>query len=362
MKQNETIFSQIDDYLKGNLSEDEKLVFEAEYTQNTELQQQVEATRLANLALMRHKLWEVKSLSETIDKEEKQKGRTKRIVTLATGLSILVVGITYLMVSQNKEVTKAETTIKPQVTRVETKHSTETPTTIGTKAQTKSIPTNSKKMAVCQPTVATNNIPLATTTRNEEVPVLPQTQSVIATQAVESTKQAETKKPEDPCANTNIEAYVSTEKACLGDQNGSIQVSGFKGGQQPYQFKVLDESNQAVAATRLGVGIYTVLVTDSRHCTRVMEGVMVKEADCRKDFELNLGNGEVLELDVVSKSATFVVYDKGGNKYFYKEFGKGEKILWNGASSHGEMQGGYFQFQINYQDGETRTGSVTVVK
>lgn len=362
MKQDIEIFSRIEGYLNGTLNEGEKNNFETELAENTELQQEVEASRLANLALMRNKLWEIKNLSAAIDEEEKQASKTKRNVAIVTGLTLLVAGVAYLMVSNNEQTTQIQTDTKTQTVKVEQAISPK---------ETKSIEVSSSKQAK---NISSTETKKPTDSRQEEtahstLPIVSESKEILvekvepknSTQTSEPQKQAETAKA-DVCATTNLEAYIATEKACLGDQNGRIQVSNFKGGQAPYNFKIVDEAKQTIPATRLGAGIYSVVISDNNLCTKTIKEVTVKEEDCRKDFELNASNGETVELGIASHSATFSVYDKAGNIYFYKQFTEGEKIVWNGASANGEAQSGYFIFMIKYQDGKVKQGSVTVVR
>jgi hypothetical protein len=361
MKQDIEMFSLIEGYLNSTLNEDETINFETELSQNANLQQQIEASRLANLALMRNKLWEVKNLSAAIDLQEKQAVKTKRNLAVATGLTLLVAGVVYLMVSNNEQTSQSQTDTKTQTAKVEQAVSPkETEPVIASDLnQTKSSSAETKiKIENKQVESANSSVP--TTVEHKEIPIEKEAPTK-PIQTSEPEKQPETTKV-DVCATTNLEAYVATEKACLGDQNGRIQVSNFNGGKAPYHFKILDETKQTIPATRLGAGIYNVVITDNNLCTKTIKEVVVKEEDCRKDFELNASNGEIVELGIAVQSASFSVYDKAGNLYFYKQFGEGDKIQWNGASTNGNTERGYFIFMIKYQDGKVKQGSVTVVK
>ena len=361
MKQDIEMFSLIEGYLNGTLNKDETTNFETELSQNADLQQQVEASRLANLALMRNKLWQVKNLSAAIDQEEKQAAKTKRTVAIATGLTLLVAGVAYLMVSNNEQTSPIQPDTKTQTVKIEQAISPKQTEQVEPSDlnQTKSSSTETKtKIESKQVESANSSAP--TIVEHKEIPIEKEAPNK-PTQTSVPEKQTETKKV-DVCATTTLEAYIATEKACLGDQNGRIQVSNFKGGQAPYHFKIVDETKQTIPATRLAAGIYSVVITDNNLCTKTIKEVAVKEEDCRKDFELNASNGEIVELGIASSSASFSVYDKAGNSYFYKQFAEGEKIIWNGASANGEAQSGYFIFMIKYQDGKVKQGSVTVVR
>ena len=364
MSRDKTLYSLIDTYLNDTLNDTERKDFETELANDPELQEKVEDSRLANMAFRRTKLWEMKSLAEEIDREQKQVRKTKRIVATAVGLSLVIASVLYMMVAE-KYATKAK--VEPIVTtqRVEAEKKTASNNHTSTvefrpQNQTKKVSVDKKKVVVVNQVKEEMTATLNSSNENKEIPVSSNVPINAVIHIVEPTKQPSTKKTENVCEQTTIEASVFTEKTCINNQNGKIHVSNFKGGLQPYNIKVLDEAKQAVAANNLARGNYTVVITDSRNCIKVIENVAVKEVDCRKDFELNLGAGELFDLEPVSKSAILTIYDNGGNKYFYKEFAKGEKIQWNGAPLQGEARTGYFQFHISYQDGETRIGSITV--
>jgi hypothetical protein len=362
MKQDIEMFSRIEGYLNGTLNESEKNNFETELAENTELQQEVEASRLANLALMRNKLWDIKNLSAAIDQEEKQARKTKRNAAIATGLTLLVAGVAYLMVSNNEQTTQTQTDTKTQTLKTEQAVSPKEtePVIASTSNQTKNFSSTETKKTTESKQEETDYTAPPIVSESKEI-LVEKVEPTKPTQTTEPQKQTETAKA-DICATTNLEAYISTEKACVGDQNGRIQVSGFKGGQAPYSFKIVDQTKQTIPATRLGAGTYSVVISDQNLCTKTIKEVVVKEEDCRKDFELNASNGETVELGIASPSASFSVYDKAGNSYFYKQFAEGETIIWNGAATNGEAQSGYFIFMIKYQDGKTKQGSVTVVR
>ena len=354
-------FSLIEGYLNGTLSEEERSHFETELSQNTGLQQKVEASRLANLALMRNKLWDIKNLSAEIDQEEKQASKTKRTTAIATGLSLLVAGVAYLIVPNNEPNIQIQPNTKTQAIKTEQAISTKEaePVKVPVSVQTKPVSAETKKTIETKQ-VETATSPLPAIAEHTEV-LVAKDEPTKPTPTNEPEKQIETTKL-DICATTSLEAYIATEKACLSDQNGRIQVSNFKGGKAPYYFKIIDETKQTIPATRLGAGIYSVVITDNNLCSKTIKEVVVKEEDCRKDFELNASNGETVELGIASQSASYTVYDKAGNAYYQKQFAEGEKIVWNGAATNGEAQSGYFIFVIKYQDGKAKQGSVTVVR
>lgn len=359
MKQDIELFLRIESYLNGQLDEGQRILYEAEMAQNQALKDRVEASRLANLALMRNKLWEIKNLSATIDQESKKATKTKRIVAVTTGLTMLVAGLAYVMLSEKKPAVIPAPSKTKAIVQIVPSKKAETKIPASKELTTKIVITKKAE------TNASISTPVTTNNASEHTsPVSPSYYNTNPTPKEDIKSDAVVEKPiiENLCATTNLEVHVQTEKACLNEQNGRIQVSGFRGGKSPYHFKILDENQQNITATQLPAGNYSVVVTDANHCSKTFGGIVVKEEDCRKDYELNASNGETIEIGNASQSTSLSVYDKAGNLYFYKQFAEGEKIYWDGTSSNGVAQSGYFIFMLKQQGGKTKQGSVTVVK
>lgn len=69
------------------------------------------------------------------------------------------------------------------------------------------------------------------------------------------------------------------EIACAGESSGSIQLE-IAGGTGPYKFEWLHDSQlNSPLATALAPGIYSVKVTDQSGCTRLLEDILVREAE-----------------------------------------------------------------------------------
>ena len=235
----------------------------------------------------------------------------------------------------------------------------DTKTTTQPVVEKKPAQTGQKKLSdtILPPTVSTRKNVILTDTITKKVISTKDPQAPASLLSV-----GENKLPVDPCASVNLEASVFTESACKNESDGRITLSGFKGGKAPYVFHIYNEANVNAEATHLAKGVYAVLLEDAMKCTRKWQGVVVNEKDCKKDFEFNPEMGEICELEEATATATLTVYGKDGIVYFYKTFASGEKIQWNGTSKSGEVLSGFFVFQIHYQDGRTRKGTVTATK
>lgn len=367
MNDNKDLFSLVESYLNGGLSEEDTHAFEQKLATDAHLQQQVEVSRVAQAALKRRKLYAIKNLTESVHLKETKSLKTKQIAIGMAGLALLLAGGAYVLLWEKKESSYIQTPVLPKVQTEQAISSPKEPATTQLDAKTEKTAAFPKvsPQTTAAPAIEPIEKPSLPVSvyESKELPAQPITKAAPASPAVElMTKVAGGKPLPDPCAHVTLEAFVMTESACLSEQNGRITVSGFKGGQAPYHSKIFDESSQEVSSVRLGSGVYTALISDQHNCSKKLAGIVVKEIECKKDFELNAGNGDVIELETAPKSGHLTLYDKGGNLYFQKEFAQGEKVLWNGASSHGEQLTGYFLFQLNYSDGKMRRGSVTVTR
>ncbi len=374
MNRPENLFEQIQGYLQGTLPDAHLEEFETELAQNTELQHKVELARLTDLALRRHKLYQLKELTASIDKEERTKRKITQIVLGSLGLLLVMTGIAYWFYASNKETTALPTT-KPVAAPL--KKTTPVKTEKSTTEESTALPTLPVPNAVHPAT--------KTTAQANRPPTLPLEQKLERTPQEAPTPtpvpiasapvhpslsevpvpKPELKEPEkeriiDPCSHVFLDAYVKIEPTCTNSPSGKIHVSGLKGGKSPYRIHILNETKQLVPNEGMTAGIYSVRLQDAQNCVRDIEGFVVKEENCARDFEFNPFNGELLDLGMAPQSGTLTLYDKVGNVYLYKSFEKGEQITWNGNSTKGEAHAGYFLFAIHYQDKTIRKGTITV--
>ncbi|MBC7389965.1 MAG: hypothetical protein H7329_12175 [Opitutaceae bacterium] len=357
-------FLLIEGYLNGTLTEQERMAFEKELSENPELQEKTELSRASQMAIQRKKLYEIKNLISEVH-SEKTNGKYLKGLALLGGLfAICGLGI-YLSIPTKEATIKSvpievasptapvyiapipesqQSASKVEGTKTEFKKSVFEIKASDSKA---TVPENFPKE---QPVI-------------EESKVSPTLTEPVKKQSRAISNSSEVSKiPENVCANAILQAHILTEAGCINQSTGRILVSGFKGGKAPYTAKLFNSQKQVVLPENLPAGTYSLLITDQQECQKMVEGIQVKQENCQKDYELNTTNGDVLDLGTATQTATLSVFDKGEFVYFYKQFHQGEYIQWNGISSTGASQNGYFVFLLEFQDGTVRNGSVTVFK
>lgn len=364
MKPEDNIFDNIEDYLNHKLSPAEQQAFEETLQANPDLSQKVKAHELANDMILENRLLAV---NKTLVDYHKSKGgwSTPSKIGLAVGLLAIGTG-TFLYFSNTQApqppvVLKQETPITTQ--KAEPQRSPEGITKSETSKQIlvqkesnahQDAMPQKNSQGPTQSVVAPPNVisPHEVITPKEEPKPTP------APQLVEPTV-SET--PADPCSKIRIIATVSPKAACKDENDGSIWLSESKGGTAPYKMKVMDQHKQIVNAQQLTAGSYEILVKDAQGCTSIQK-VVVPQRICDKDYLFNAFAGEQLEIPAHNAGGILKVFDKQGNIYATITVEPHAKAVWDGHSKNGELNEGFFNFVLEYNDHITARGTITIVR
>ena len=353
----DNIYQQMEDFLKGTLSKDESDALKNEVNNNAPLKTKLETHQLANELIKKNTLIGIRE-QVAFENSLAEKRTVYRNITIAI-ISVVVLGIVAFW-TLNKEnqplnaLPKTTNLVKTEITRSQAeKQKSETQKIISSnKIETKN--SEPKSEILKSEEVPTKQVPtdskIPDLIDNEINKIKPNIQNKV----VEA-------KP-NKCLEVNLSAYVSATPACFGEQNGAIQVSGYRGGTAPYTYQVLEENEQKSSTSHLGKGTYSVIVQDGTGCSKTIENVQVNEQDCATEFAFNPFIGETLSIPSFSFDGTIVIYDQLGNVYFRSEIPANEKTAWSGYSSSGELKTGFFPFVIKYQNGNTKQGSISIGK
>jgi len=363
MREEDKLYQEIENYLNGSLAGGEKTAFEQRLAVDQELQDKVALSKLANDLVVENRLLNVKQTLHDAHTNNGGSGLWKKIVIGAAG--ILLVSNAAWFIFKNKEnnnssVEKIVKTETPSVTAPETS------TLKGTINKSRNNTNNA----------TTNNIqnPVTNSVTEERIAVTDSIPKTTTQAPVESNKQdagaKETSVPPvqqivvtDPCQDVNIKAKVTTVNPCDGEDNGSITISGIKNGTAPYTIQVNDQSGNTIYSyNNLKSGGYSATVTDSKGCTHQISNISLTGKKCSKDYAFNPFVGDVWQVPVSENSGTLTIFDKSGSLYSQKELAAGSQETWDGHSQQGELKTGYFIFTINYTNGTTINGSVTVIR
>ena len=371
MNQNEHTYWKIHDYLKGRLEGNILADFENEIKNNLALQEHVDIHRIANKVIINNRLSGAKQTSLDIQNADKKRIFYKKIA-ISTVVTVSLLSAIYLLFKTER--VRQESIIQPkeQVTSSTKVESITTKTTpIQSVTEKIALTASSKKAAQNQiesatiPSKITETSPIVIETKEEnaaaQVISIPTEQK--KTEVIRSISEAE--KIETLCAKTAITATASAAATCNNQHNGSILVSGFRGGKAPYKYEIVSErSKKILINNQLPAGKYTILVSDDNHCETTIEHIMVKEVSCDNTIEevFNPFLGESLILPSYHFGGTLIVHEKNGTVFYKKEFSAHENVEWNGMSQNGEMETGHFMYEIHYQDGIRKLGTITITR
>jgi hypothetical protein len=361
MSNEDQIYQLIENYLNGQLSGDELNSFKKELGQNEALNKKVEAHRLANEMVIEYRLQNVKSILQQEKINYGRKNIWKKIISGITGGLILATLLFFLINKENLNHEQQISSNSNQNIINKENTFTERKEDKNIKAQTSN---NFNNPAIIEKSKNENK---AVTYKdssiliiNEQVPESKVINSQTAKIDDESIHHTQPSVTPHNCEQVDITYHLSIKPSCEGEENGSIIISGFKGGTGPYNYYV-SNNNHELTHSNLSAGTYSVMIKDSKGCIKNIPDLEILEKHCQKDYSFNPSLGESWEIPSYKNSGTLILYDEGGIVYFTEEIGAGAKQQWSGQSKNGDIKTGYFLFVINYKDGTSKHGSVTIV-
>lgn len=178
-------------------------------------------------------------------------------------------------------------------------------------------------------------------------------------------KQETATLPLNPCLSVRMKAYVEEGRPCKGAEDGYLNLKDVRGGKAPYQFAINKQRFQVDGKfAGLKSGEYDVLIKDANDCqTVVYEKYELKSKNCNQAVE-HVFNPNVSTWDVpnnLEKAGELDIFDKTGQRIFFRPFDKSEKITWGGTANSGELLlPGVYIYSINYSDGVVEQGRITI--
>jgi len=351
----------IEEYLLGAMTSPERLAFEKELEKNSALQQEVNAHRLANDIVIERRLLDVKATLKIIDKQASSNGWKWM---LGAGLGLVLLGGYYFSTLNTtspvpvKQPAKTIAIPPIKTQRVETQlpqAKAITASKKGVTAPQASLPDEGAN-TMSSPVQASTELPA-----RAEIPEA-KTEAPVHQDKTEENAKKPVPIPVDPCKWVTLSADISTHATCQGKSEGIVRVAHIKGGTLPYKTALFDERNQESSLSSLSKGTYTLVVTDNKGCSQRFEKLKVATKVCSQDLVFNPSLGESWEIPDSEQDGTLKIYDNAGTLYFWKEIQAFEKEHWSGRSMNGEQKQGYFLFEIQYKDGSSAQGSITLVK
>ncbi len=260
----------IDNYLSNSLSIEEQKEIEELKKTDLELVNDIENTRLANVAI--HNLG-LMGTSLKLDKIHKNKKTNSRVKTALAGtflISSIAVGL-YLNTTTTQTISrpiikkelpfikpkeKIKTVPKDNIIPIRSDSSTKENITFP--PQPIVVDNKGPKTLITDTTTGTSALPKIVAIQ-DSTPIIKEEKSII------EIRKAIHKKA--PCPIITL-INLNTTPACIGKSNGQINITdkNIQNGTAPFSIKVLDQDDTEVRTTDLIAGRYNVSVTDSKQC------------------------------------------------------------------------------------------------
>ncbi len=360
---NKDLYTKIENYLSGNLSEVERFAFEDEIQADTNLQAEVTNHKIANRLLYENKLLKVKELSSNIH-ETSVKRLQKRdflIKTIAiASLFLATLVMVYKWYNSNK------TALQPQSVSIE-KHSAKEGTPFvapnasqkGKKIVKKQL-LHSKLPAIIDKVQEQKPLTVDPIVQ-KSTPIISQIEKVSKVDQVQPKVVEKTKENKGSCEDVDLQFSTNTYSTCAGASEGLVTISPIEGGQKPYTFSIVDkDGNKTTLMNNLPKGAYTLLVEDANKCFKRLS-INITENNCAVHYVIQLSSSKYFVQAASEQVGLFTVRDKANQIYYTATIPAYNDYLWEGKDFNGLAKEGVYLYTIEYKD-KILNGTITIIE
>lgn len=385
MIQDNTILETIDNYLDGLMSEEERIAFEQQITNDSKLAQIVEETQLTNEAIYMASLSELKQqVGSDIKQIKYNAGPNYKGYIIAGALALIgagTIGYIYNQSSKADESTLAKIESNTLAQQSSTIEQSEEKTIVDVKETSSStIPTNKPLKSISSPSITVNNpvLPLENKNEKKEGITTDLTENKVTSEHTNTKNELKTSEVSISKNELNSnsaelapqtidcsQSYsVQSDASCKNEATGSITVK-INTNPQPSNI-VLDGTiaKKSGLFMDLKAGKHEIKVTYAKDCSFI-EAVVVEEKWCplNKNYSFNPDYNEQWELNYEEGSeGNLIIFNKLGREVYTNTFGSGS-VFWNGSDSQGvPVPIGTYIAIIRYADGRKEKIELTIVK
>ncbi len=374
----EKTYQLIEDFLAGKLSEADQKSVKKRIAENGEFAHQVQTQQQLNALVVSNRLSELKArMQRDINKEEEQKNRGRLPLWVGIIGAISLGLIIYFLIPSKPQTTEEVTTNNeiPTVQEitgdqpVDTVSSEEVPESTQVTTEPTSTEPVDNPIVIPRIEEPKDSIVLHDQqTTEEEKPTSENEQKEKGTETQKST--------EPDCDQVNITFDVTATSSCSDENTGSITCmeSTIKGGKAPYKY-ALTWITQSVGKvyhyrtskvfTDLAPGSYQLRIKDANGCKSVQEELVeVETKSCGNSGGILFSpeNDNVLKFTVrASTNGKITIYNQAKIEVKNIEFGDIGRPQWFGDHISGSrVANGLYLYVIDYEDGITESGHITV--
>lgn len=346
---------QIEKYLDGELTQAEASAFEKALEQDTALKEEFAFYEMANDAIVNNKLFDIEETVKAAGKAHASKAKKKKVYKyiLLGSLAFFTLGATGIFVAtdQGKEEVPQEKSSKPEIKAQDETAEAEVPAEKENDSVAKKGKVVANEELLIQETVE-DYVELTAKTQEEEKEKATTDESMKTTNAPQNTAN-------DLCEEVNVTAAFNMETTCSGKAEGSIALKQVNGGVAPYNY-ILSDGQESKNGTfsNLPQGTYSVYVADANACGTMVDGLVINSTSCKIDLYLDPASGKGATFPAYEKAGELAIFDKQGQVKEKKKIAAGQQLEWTNATS---LPAGYYLFTIEYEDGNTQSGSLTIM-
>lgn len=168
------------------------------------------------------------------------------------------------------------------------------------------------------------------------------------------------------CKDFSLQINIDSKATCLGEKKGEIKVFTPTGGTPPYQYS-LDADNYKMEGyfNNLAAGNYTLVIKDAKECVDIKD-VVINQTVCGPDYvkAFNPDAGERWKIPYEGNSSgKLTILNRKGQVVYTTSFSSQAPEFWDGVSSDGKnLTMGYYIFELNYDNGKTFSGGLSIVR
>lgn len=359
MSKTDPYYEAIEKFMDGSMSEQERSGFEKSLQEDSVLAKKYQAYQLADQLVFENRLLAVKEGVQAAHQKSIKQNKSLKLGLLGAAL-LVGAGAAWYGLSNDKVEDKKLPEIEQKAIKV-----VEQEAVVAPSEPTQSVPKAAKQEASStlleKPTQTQVTTSSAIEEKSHEA-LAPLNVVEHKPNVVDNHSTTEKVEKADPCANVHLTAETHATAACAGQKNGSVYLSGFKGGKSPYAYTLYTLKGVEVSALELEAGSYKASIKDEQGCTTEIPSIEVKSKKCQVAYHFNPFVGESWQIPVHSKTGELTVLDKTGNVYFSVSVPSGTEVHWDGQSSAGELKTGHFLFHIQYTDGTLEQGTISIVR
>lgn len=381
MSNEQETYNQIDQYLTGKMTSQEKASFEQNMANDVDLRDAVEMHKMLQATAISHELDQLHSqIGTDLDRIRSKSIIKKWLMIGAAGLALIAT--VSILIPRDKKKSSELTNVNEEVRKTKKVHEDHPLITEEEiKEKVKPVKTDIHE-GIVQTTEKNEFIPpedeveidtlLSDEVNNKDIEKVIEVISTDKQSDNVEVEQEQLKTPPPPCPGNRVDLKYKMTSQSLDGIEGSIRVENVisEGFKEPVRYKLLD-IDDTYSTLKVFNGLeaddYTIGIIDANGCEALSPIITVTPSSCVKeypetfspayDYEWRLRINEDLD-------ATIVLKNKAGKVILLEKVIGEREFIWNGHDNNGTTidEPGYIWFFVTYSNGETCSGGFNLIR